>query len=164
MSITMHTLDAGQWLEYFESIGSALDGSLVTIEVMDEQIGDQVEAERLGQFFGVSLRASSKAKAHWNLEQMPGGMFALGVGGQLTGRGADVLVIDDPFKNSEEADSEVLREKLWDWFWSTARTRLEPKGAIVILMARWHEDRRTPGLNQGPQRGIRSSGKLIETV
>jgi hypothetical protein len=43
MSITMHTLDAGQWLEYFESIGSALDGSLVTIEVMDEQIGDQVE-------------------------------------------------------------------------------------------------------------------------
>jgi hypothetical protein len=47
MSITTHTLDAGQWLEYFESIGSALDGSLVTIEVMDEQIGDQVEAERL---------------------------------------------------------------------------------------------------------------------
>jgi hypothetical protein len=47
MSITTHTLDAGRWLEYFESIGPALDGSLVTIEVMDEQIGDQVEAERL---------------------------------------------------------------------------------------------------------------------
>ncbi len=92
------------------------------------------------QFFGVSLRSSSKAKAHWNIEQMPGGMFALGVGGQLTGRGADVLVIDDPFKNAEEADSEVMRDKLWDWYWSTARTRLEPKGAVVILMARWHED------------------------
>lgn len=102
------------------------------------------------QFFGVSLRSSSKAKAHWNLEQMPGGMFALGVGGQLTGRGADVLVIDDPFKNSEEADSEVLREKLWDWFWSTARTRLEPKGAIVILMARWHEDDLVGRLLQHP--------------
>jgi hypothetical protein len=47
MSITTATLDAGQWVEYFESIGPALDGSLVTIEVMDEQIGDQVEAERL---------------------------------------------------------------------------------------------------------------------
>jgi hypothetical protein len=63
------------------------------------------------QFFGVSLRASSKAKAHWNLEHLSGGMFALGVGGQLTGRGADVLVIDDPFKNSEEADSEVMQLK-----------------------------------------------------
>jgi hypothetical protein len=50
------------------------------------------------QFFGVSLRASSKAKAHWNLEH-------------LSGRGADVLVIDDPFKNSEEADSEVMQLK-----------------------------------------------------
>jgi predicted phage terminase large subunit-like protein len=92
------------------------------------------------RFFGVGVSKDSHAKARWKVEVAGGGMFALGVGSPLTGRGANVLVIDDPFKNSEEADSPVLREKVWNWYWSTARTRLEPGGAIVILMARWHED------------------------
>lgn len=92
------------------------------------------------RFFGTGVRKDSRARARWKVELADGGMFALGVGSPLTGRGADVLVIDDPFKNAEEAHSEVLRNKIWNWYWSTARTRLEPGGAIVLLMARWHED------------------------
>jgi len=102
------------------------------------------------RFYGVSVNRGSSARARWTLEQMKGGMFALGVGGMLTGRGADDLIIDDPHKNSEEADSELLREKIWQWFWGTARTRLEPHGAIVILMARWHEDDLTGRLLNHP--------------
>lgn len=92
------------------------------------------------RFYGRSVSKSSSAKARWKVDVGGGGMFALGVGSPLTGRGANVLVIDDPIKNSEEAFSETLRNKVWNWYWSTARTRLEPGGAIVILMARWHED------------------------
>lgn len=92
------------------------------------------------RFFGVGVEKGSRSKSNWGLELNPGGMYSIGVGASLTGRGANVLVIDDPLKNSEEADSETMREKIWDWYWSTARTRLEPRGAIVILMARWHED------------------------
>jgi predicted phage terminase large subunit-like protein len=66
-------------------------------------------------------------------------MATAGVGGPLTGKGADLLIIDDPVKNHEEANSEVYREKAWDWFRSTAYTRLEPGGSIVLVQTRWHE-------------------------
>jgi hypothetical protein len=69
-----------------------------------------------------------------------GGYKAVGVGGSLTGRGAHVLIIDDPVKNREEADSELSRENAWNWYSSTARTRLAPGGGIIILQTRWHED------------------------
>lgn len=92
------------------------------------------------RFFGVRVDRTSHAKHRWTLDASAGSMYSLGVGSPLTGRGADVLVIDDPFKNAEEADSELLRDKIWDWYFSTARTRLEPGGAVVIVMARWHED------------------------
>lgn len=69
-----------------------------------------------------------------------GAFYAVGVGGPLTGRGAHVLLIDDPLKSREEADSEVIRKKLKDWFTSTAYTRLMPGGAIIIILTRWHED------------------------
>ena len=69
-----------------------------------------------------------------------GGMVCAGVGGAITGRGADLLVIDDPVKNAEEANSETYRERAWDWYRSTAYTRLEPVGIIVLIQTRWHED------------------------
>ncbi len=58
----------------------------------------------------------------------------------MTGRGAHILLIDDPVKNREEAESPVYREKTWDWFTSTAFTRLEPGGVCIIIMTRWHLD------------------------
>lgn len=69
-----------------------------------------------------------------------GAYFAVGVGGPLTGRGAHLLLIDDPVKNREEAESEVVRKKTKEWYTSTAYTRLMPNGRIVVIQTRWHED------------------------
>jgi hypothetical protein len=69
-----------------------------------------------------------------------GEMTTAGVGGPITGKGADVLIVDDYCKNSEEAESLTIRDKTWNWWTSTARTRLEPGGSIVILATRWHSD------------------------
>ncbi len=67
-----------------------------------------------------------------------GGMVAVGVGGTLTGRGGHLILVDDPTKDSEEADSETMQRKLIDWFDSTLWTRREPGAVVVVLMARWH--------------------------
>jgi predicted phage terminase large subunit-like protein len=69
-----------------------------------------------------------------------GGYVAAGVGGPITGRGAHILVIDDPVKNREEADSESVRTSIWDWYTSTAYTRLAPGGGVLIIQTRWHDD------------------------
>lgn len=92
------------------------------------------------RFFDVSLRMDSKAADAWEISGHDGGMQTCGVGGPLTGKGADILIIDDPVKNAEEANSEIMREKTWDWYKSTAYTRLEPGGAIILIQTRWHED------------------------
>lgn len=63
-----------------------------------------------------------------------------GVGGAITGMGADFAIIDDPIKNQEEADSPVYREKVWEWYTSTLYTRLEKEGSVLLTMTRWHED------------------------
>jgi predicted phage terminase large subunit-like protein len=72
--------------------------------------------------------------------QQHGNYYAVGIGGALTGRGAHVLVIDDPHKDRQEADSELMRKRAKDWFQSVAYTRLMPNGAIVVMQTRWHED------------------------
>jgi len=69
-----------------------------------------------------------------------GSYYAVGRGGAMTGRGAHLLLIDDPLKGAEEARSEEIRRKLHDWYSSVARTRLQPDGAIVLISTRWHED------------------------
>lgn len=69
-----------------------------------------------------------------------GGMLAVGVGSGVTGHGAHLIMIDDPVKSREEAESRVYREKVWDWYRDDLYTRLEPGGAIVLTMTRWHTD------------------------
>lgn len=69
-----------------------------------------------------------------------GSYFAVGVGGPITGRGAHVLIIDDPIKGREDAESDLQRRKQKEWYQSVARTRLMPGGAIVIVQTRWHQD------------------------
>jgi len=66
--------------------------------------------------------------------------IAAGVGGGITGEGANLLIIDDPVKNKEEADSVVSRDRAWNWYRTVARTRLQPDAAIVLIMTRWHKD------------------------
>lgn len=69
-----------------------------------------------------------------------GGMFTTGVGGPLTGRGVHLMLIDDPIKNRAEANSKIIRDNIWEWWEDAADTRIEPGGAAIILMARWHQD------------------------
>jgi predicted phage terminase large subunit-like protein len=69
-----------------------------------------------------------------------GGMLCVGVGGSLMGKGADLLLFDDVIKTSEEANSTLQRDKIWEWFQSTAMTRLQPNAVVVGVQTRWHQD------------------------
>lgn len=89
---------------------------------------------------GGLLNPSSQAVNSWNTEG-GGGLWAAGVGGAITGRSGHLLIIDDPVKNREDAESDRIMEKLNDWYTSTLYTRLEPQvGAIVVIQTRWSEN------------------------
>ncbi|WP_075780214.1 phage terminase large subunit [Marinitoga sp. 1137] len=92
------------------------------------------------KLFGVSLDKRTQAVQHWGIENTRGGLMAAGVGGPITGRGFHVGIIDDPIKNREEANSETIRNKIWDWYRSTFRTRAYPDASIILVLTRWHED------------------------
>ena len=92
------------------------------------------------RLFGARVRADSAAANRWDLVGHAGGMVTAGVGGTITGRGADLLIIDDPHKSAEEARSVTYRERVWDWYRAVARTRLEPGAGVVVVQTRWHED------------------------
>lgn len=93
------------------------------------------------EWFGVKISKRTSAADMWNLAPPnKGGMYTAGVGGALTGKGANLLIVDDPVKNSADAASDTLRQKQWEWYKSTFRTRLEPGGVILLIGTRWHED------------------------
>ena len=88
----------------------------------------------------VELDRASKSVAFWRISGHRGGLRAVGVGGALTGRGADVLVIDDPIKGRKEADSKAYKEDLWRFYTGTLYDRVEPGGGIVLMQTRWAVD------------------------
>lgn len=89
----------------------------------------------------LQFRFNSKNPAQHHWESVEGGaMMCAGVGGPITGKGANVFIIDDYVKNSEEANSLTMREKTWEWYTSTARSRMEPGGSVVVMATRWHSD------------------------
>jgi predicted phage terminase large subunit-like protein len=90
--------------------------------------------------FDIKLDPNDKSAEEWSLHSSRGAYVAAGVGGGITGKGAHVLIIDDPLKNAEEADSADTREKLWDWYGSTAYTRLAPGGGVLVVQTWWHDD------------------------
>lgn len=115
------------------------------------KVKNQIEDESFKAIFpGVALADDSKSAKRFHIDGSLGGyehttgqrgaFYAVGVGGPLTGRGAHLLLIDDPVKNREDAESEIIRKKTKDWYTSTAYTRLMPGGRIVIIQTRWHED------------------------
>ena len=112
------------------------------------KVKGQIEDPAYAAIFpGVKLADDSQSVKRFHVEggteigtAQRGAYYAVGVGGPLTGRGAHLLLIDDPVKNREEADSEVIRKRIKDWFTSTAYTRLMPGGRIVVIQTRWHED------------------------
>ena len=116
------------------------------------KVKNQIEDSSYQAIFpGVGLADDSKSSKRFHIEGLGdggyehsttqrGAFYAVGVGGPLTGRGAHLMLIDDPVKNREEAESEVIRKKTKDWYTSTAYTRLMPGGRVVIIQTRWHED------------------------
>lgn len=90
--------------------------------------------------FDVEMAQDSKAVGQWHTA-LGGGMISAGVGGGLTGKGGNILLTDDPVKNQEDADSALKRQKVWDWYQSTFRTRkMDDQSSEIIMMTRWHED------------------------
>ena len=90
-------------------------------------------------FPDVFLRADSQAAGRWNTSA-GGDYFAIGVGGAVTGKGADILIIDDPHSEQEAALAEVnpeIYDKVYEWYTSGPRQRLQPGGSIIIVMTRW---------------------------
>lgn len=104
------------------------------------KVRNAVASEQHRRSFPECELAEDSASAKRFNTSAGGVYYAVGAGGAVTGRGADLLLIDDPLKNREEADSRLMRDKLWDWYASTAYTRLMPGGAVVVIQTRWHED------------------------
>jgi predicted phage terminase large subunit-like protein len=103
------------------------------------EVRNIVDSPEYSCLFDTRLRDDSRAADRWNTDK-GGAYVAAGVGTAVTGRGAHILLIDDPLKDREEADSELRRQRVWDWYTSTAYTRLMPGGAVIVIQTRWHED------------------------
>lgn len=94
-----------------------------------------------GDEFGVRVSPKSEAAGRWDLASPhTGGMLTIGVGGSPIGRGADLMIIDDPIKSYEAAMSPLVRRRVREWWAGTMVSRIEPGGAVIIVMARWYED------------------------
>jgi predicted phage terminase large subunit-like protein len=94
-----------------------------------------------GPSFGVEVSRDIRSRAWWEIEEHAGSMRSFGIaGGGITGRGFDLLILDDLIKNAADADSEVHREAQWNFLTGTAMSRLEPGATMIVMMARWHED------------------------
>lgn len=88
----------------------------------------------------VRLAADQANIESWDLQGYRGGYIAAGVGGQVTGFGANLIIVDDAVKSAEQADSQTYRDNTWEWYTETLRTRLEPDGAIIVIGTRWNTD------------------------
>jgi predicted phage terminase large subunit-like protein len=92
------------------------------------------------ELFGVKLDPKNNSVSEWTIQGHTGGSYFAGILGGVTGRGADLLIIDDPIKTRQEANSETYRNRVWDEYQSSLATRLMPNGVTVIILTRWHFD------------------------
>lgn len=93
-----------------------------------------------GPKLNLRIRDDLSAQSEWQLSGYEGGVYAVGIGGALTGRPVDLLVVDDPIKDRRQADSVTYREAVWDWWTDVASTRLAPGAPVVLILTRWHDD------------------------
>tara|TARA_R110001599_G_scaffold2153_4_gene11473 strand:- start:540 stop:2012 length:1473 start_codon:yes stop_codon:yes gene_type:complete len=114
-------------------------------------------------FTGVSLSADSKAAGRWNTNKQ-GDYFAIGVGGAVTGKGADILIVDDPHSEQEAAQNDPsVYDKTYEWYTSGPRQRLQPGGAICLVMTRWSKKDLTGSiLKASIERGGSDEWEIIE--
>lgn len=92
-----------------------------------------------GRKLGVELSPDSTAAGRWSTTA-GGEYYATGIGGSITGRRADLAVIDDPIRSREDAESKLVRDRQWEWFKFDLMTRLKPDARIILIQTRWHED------------------------
>jgi len=92
------------------------------------------------ELFGYGVQLGNASVTNWSVADHRGGLISSGVGGSITGEGADLLVIDDPIKNRAEASNPTMRDRLWREWQHTLLTRLSPSGAVILIQTRWHED------------------------
>jgi predicted phage terminase large subunit-like protein len=117
-------------------------------EKKSRQARSVVQSQEFTQVFGkcatldlpVELSQDSHAVQNWKLAYHRGEVLAAGVAGPITGNGARLAIIDDPFESWEHAQSQTIRDKIWEWYRNTFRTRVWEGGCIVLIMTRWHED------------------------
>ena len=95
--------------------------------------------ETHGRDLGVAIRPDVSAQSEWQLDGHRGGLYAVGIGGGLTGRAADLMIIDDPHSGMDTAESETYQMRAWDWWTGTASTRLAPGAPVILIMTRWHQ-------------------------
>lgn len=103
-------------------------------------VRDLIESRLYRSVFPITTSHDSRAVNDWNVQGHRGGLLAAGVGGAVTGYGANLFIIDDPVKNLEEAESALIREKVWEWYRSVVLTRMEPGGKKILIMTRWNQD------------------------
>ncbi len=92
------------------------------------------------ELFGIKLNSKDASAKSLRIQNYGGTLYCVGSAGALTGRGANLIVVDDPIKNDKEATSQLQRENLWHWFKATLFTRLEPNAVVALVMTRWNED------------------------
>lgn len=108
-------------------------------ERFGRRVRNIVAGQEFKNVFGFGLSADSQAAGRWDTER-GGEYYAAGVGGSVTGRRADLALIDDPVRSREDADSERGRESAWQWYVNDLLTRLKPGARQILVMTRWHED------------------------
>ena len=120
--------------------GSCVIAASHTQELADS-FGRRVRniVEEWGPLLGYRLSADSQAAGRWSTTN-GSEYFAVGIGGSITGRRADLALIDDPVRSADDADSKLVRDRQWDWYQFDLMTRLKPNASIVLIQTRWHED------------------------
>lgn len=148
------TIDFPAWV-----LGKKPEAEIITASysaTLAEDFGaktrEKVQTPQYKKIFpNIELKEDEQARGKWRTNK-GGAYLAVGVGGAVTGMGADFAIVDDPIKNREEAESKTMRDKVWDWFTSTLFTRLSPHGVVIIIHTRWHEDDLTGRILAEPER------------
>ena len=104
------------------------------------KVRNQLQDKRYTDIFPNAELSTDSASVRRFPTKRGGVYYAVGAGSAITGRGAHLLLIDDPIKGREEADSAAMRKNLLDWYRATAYTRLMPNGSVILIQTRWHED------------------------
>lgn len=141
----------GKSMTTTETLPSYILGKFQEDRVVEVSYGDSLaqlfgrrnkqKIENFGEeLFGIKISSKTRAETEFELDNGVGGMISRGIMGGLSGRPANWMIIDDPFKNRQEADSEVYRNRIWDEWLNVLKPRLAADASVILINTRWHED------------------------